>query len=290
MVLKENDPCWCGSGKEYKDCHMEFDKILRIKAKHPKAEIPTHDMIKTPEQIEGIRAAGVVNDAVLDAVAEKIHVGMTTEEIDQIVYNKTIELGGIPAPLNFEGFPKSVCTSINDQVCHGIPSEKVILRDGDIVNVDCTTIYKGYYADASRMFMIGNVSPVAKRLVRVTKESMDLCIKNLKPFDQLGDLGAIIVKHCHNNGFSVVREVGGHGVGVGFHEDPYVCHVGRRKEGMVLAPGMVFTIEPMVNSGKRHIYLDEGDGWGIYTADGSLSAQWEYTVVMTDKGLEILSH
>ena len=288
MHLNPNDLCWCKSGKCYKDCHLEFDRKLN-KMKNYKTQIPPHELIKTKEDIEGIKKAAVINNAVLDLVEKEIHVGMSTEEINTIVHNKTIEMGGIPAPLGYEGFPKSVCTSINDEVCHGIPDSNMILKDGDIINVDCTTILDGYYADASRMFLIGNVSDEAKRLVEVAKESIDLVVKNLKPYSQVGDLGYMISKYCHNNGYTVVREVGGHGVGNDFHEEPFIAHVGKKGEGMVLAPGMVFTIEPMVNEGARQVYLDAINNWTIYTADGSLSAQWEYTVLMTDDGLEILA-
>lgn len=288
MHLNPNDLCWCKSGKCYKDCHFEFDRKLN-KMKNYKTQIPPHELIKTKEDIEGIKKAAVINNAVLDLVEKEIHVGMSTEEINTLVHNKTIEMGGIPAPLGYEGFPKSVCTSINDEVCHGIPDCKRILKDGDIINVDCTTILNGYYADASRMFLIGNVREEAKRLVQVAKESIDLVVKNLKPYSQVGDLGYMISKYCHNNGYTVVREVGGHGVGNDFHEEPFIAHVGKKGEGMVLAPGMVFTIEPMVNEGARQVYLDAINNWTIYTADGSLSAQWEYTVLMTEEGLEILA-
>lgn len=288
MHLNLDDKCWCGSEKCYKNCHFEFDRKLN-KMKNGKTQIPTHKMIKNEKQIEGIRQAGLINNQVLDEVARNIKAGMSTEEINTIVHQKTIELGGICAPLNFEGYPKSVCTSVNDQVCHGIPSSKVILREGDIINVDCTTIYNGYYADASRMFMIGKVSESAKKLVEVSKKCIDLVVEKLKPYDKMGDLGHIITKCCHDNGFTVVREVGGHGVGIDFHEDPFVNHVGKKGEGIVIAPGMVFTIEPMVNMGARHVFLDAKDEWTIYTADGSLSSQWEYTVVMTENGLEILA-
>ena len=288
MHLNPNDLCWCKSGKCYKDCHFEFDRKLN-KMKNYKTQIPPHELIKTKEDIEGIKKAALINTAVLDLVEKEVHVGMSTEEINTIVHNKTIEMGGIPAPLGYEGFPKSVCTSINDEVCHGIPDSNMILKDGDIINVDCTTILDGYYADASRMFLIGNVSDEAKRLVEVAKESIDLVVKNLKPYSQVGDLGYMISKYCHNNGYTVVREVGGHGVGNDFHEEPFIAHVGKKGEGMVLAPGMVFTIEPMVNEGARQVYLDAINNWTIYTADGSLSAQWEYTVLMTEEGLEILA-
>ena len=260
-----------------------------LKYKKMGFEVPKPEMIKTEEDIEGIRAAGVINNKVLDEVAKRIHAGMSTEEINTIVHEKTLELGGIPAPLNYEGFPKSVCTSINDAVCHGIPDPTVILKDGDIINVDCTTIYNGYYGDASRMFLIGACSDVAIDICKVTKEALDLCVKEIKPFMRLGDIGYIINKHVTKHGFSVVREIGGHGVGIEMHEDPYVCHYGKKDTGMVLFPGMVFTIEPMINEGDRHVFLDSSNDWEIYTQDGLLSAQWEYTLLMTEEGLEILS-
>ena len=253
-------------------------------------EVPTPEMIKTEEDIEGIRKAGVVNNKVLDEVAKHIHAGMTTEDINTIVHQKTLELGGIPAPLNYEGFPKSVCTSINDAVCHGIPDSKTILKEGDIINVDCTTILDGYYADASRMFIIGKASSEAEKLVRVTKESLDLAFNSIKPYSHLRDIGAIIEKYVKQHGFSVVHEIGGHGVGNDFHEDPFIFHYGKKGTGMVLFPGMVFTIEPMVNEGSRHVFIDASNNWTIYTDDGGLSAQWEYTILVTMDGLEILAN
>ncbi|MDE5868202.1 MAG: type I methionyl aminopeptidase [Anaeroplasmataceae bacterium] len=253
-------------------------------------EIPTKKMIKTPEQIEKIRQAGIINTAVLDEVAKKIKAGMSTQDIDDIVSSKTKELGGICAPLNYEGYPKSVCTSINDQVCHGIPDKNVILKDGDIINVDCTTILDGYYADASRMFMIGKVDETARYLVKVTKECLDLAVQELKPFSRLRDIGFVIERHAKKNGFSVVHEVGGHGVGIEFHEDPFIFHYGQKNTGMVLFPGMVFTIEPMINEGSRAVFLDASNNWTIYTDDGGWSSQYEYTVLITEEGVEILSH
>ncbi len=253
-------------------------------------EIPKKEMIKTEEQIKGIREAGVVNTAILDYIKDFIKPGITTEEINTLVHNKTIELGGIPAPLGYEGFPKSVCTSINDEVCHGIPSNDRILAEGDIINVDVTTIYNGYYADASRTFLVGKCSNEASRLVRVCKECLDLAVKELKPFSRLRDIGYVIEKHAKKNGYTVVHEIGGHGVGVDFHEDPFIYHFGRKNTGMVLFPGMVFTIEPMINEYSRHVFLDADNEWTIYTDDGGLSAQFEYTVLLTEDGVEILSH
>lgn len=268
---------------------MNFDEL---KAKYEKLGIPTptKEMIKTSEQIEGIRQAGIINTKVLDYVAQNIKAGMTTNDIDKLVSSKTKELGGKCAPLNYEGFPKSVCTSINDQVCHGIPDEKTVLKNGDIINVDCTTIYNGYYADASRMFLIGDVDPKAKRLVEVSKECLDLAVKNLKPFSRLRDIGHNIEKHAKANGFSVVHEIGGHGVGIDFHEDPFIYHYGVKNTGIVLFPGMVFTIEPMINEGSRSVFLDASNNWTIYTDDGGWSSQFEYTVLITETGVEILSY
>ena len=214
---------------------------------------------------------------------------MSTEEIDKLVYDFTVNKGAIPAPLNYGGFPKSVCVSINDVVCHGIPSEDTVLMDGDIVNVDVSTIYNGYYSDASRMFMIGNVSEEDEKLVRVAKECLDKGFEAVKPWGFLGDIGAVIQEHAEANGFSVVRAFGGHGVGVKFHEDPFVAHVGERGEGMVLVPGMVFTIEPMLNQGDYEVFVDEDDDWTVFTEDGGYSAQWEYTVLVTEDGAEIIA-
>ena len=252
--------------------------------------VPSRKLIKTPEQIEGIRRSGVVNTGVLDLIAREIKEGMSTAAIDKLVYDYTVSHGAIPAPLNYEGFPKSVCTSINDVVCHGIPDEKEILRDGDIVNVDVSTILDGYYSDASRMFMIGNVSPEKKRLVEVTKECLQIGMEAAKPFGFVGDIGYAIQKHAQKNGYSVVRDLCGHGVGLAFHEEPEVLHFGRKGTGMLLVPGMVFTIEPMINMGRYEVYIDEDDGWTVLTDDGLPSAQWEHTFVMTDHGLEILTY
>ena len=289
MKLGRNDECWCKSGKKYKNCHMAFDqKIMQYKMRGHL--VPDREMIKTPAQIEGIRKAGAVNTEILNRVDSIIRAGISTEEINEFVHQTTLELGGIPAPLNYEGFPKSVCTSVNDVVCHGIPSADCILKDGDIINVDVTTIMDGYYGDASRMYCIGAVSDEAKKLVAVTKECTDLGLREVKPWGHLGDVGAVISEYAYQNGFSVVREIGGHGVGVQFHEEPWVSHIGERGTDMLLVPGMIFTIEPMINAGEEDVFQDEEDGWTIYTEDGSLSAQWEYTVLVTEDGAEVLSH
>ena len=252
--------------------------------------VPTRELIKNPEQIEGIRRAGLLNTAVLDKVAENIKEGMSTAEIDKIVYDYTTSHGGIPACLGYEGFPKSVCTSINEVVCHGIPSEEEILEEGDIINVDCTTIVDGYYADASRMFIIGKTTPEKEKLVQVARECMDIGAEAAQPFGFVGDIGHAVEKHAKKNGFSVVRDLCGHGVGLEFHEEPDVLHYGRKGTGMLLVPGMVFTIEPMINMGTWEVFIDEEDGWTVVTEDELPSAQWEHTYVMTDNGLEILTY
>lgn len=267
----------------------ELDKKILYMQDHGHL-VPTRELIKTPEQIEGIRRSGVVNTGVLDLVAQEIKEGMSTAAIDKLVYDYTMDHGAIPAPLNYEGFPKSVCTSINEVVCHGIPSEHEILQDGDIINVDVSTILDGYYSDASRMFMIGNVSPEKRRLVEVTKECLEIGREAVKPFGFVGDIGHAIQKHAEKNGYSVVRDLCGHGVGLAFHEEPEVCHFGRKGTGMLLVPGMVFTIEPMINMGTWHVFIDEADGWTVVTEDELPSAQWEHTFVMTETGLEVLTH
>ena len=252
--------------------------------------VPSRKLIKTPEQIEGIRRSGVINTGVLDLVAQEIKEGMSTAQIDKLVYDYTTDHGAIPAPLNYEGFPKSVCTSINEVVCHGIPSEKEILRDGDIINVDVSTILDGYYSDASRMFMIGNISPEKRRLVEVTKECLQIGMEAAKPFGWVGDIGHAIQKHAQKNGYGVVRDLCGHGVGLAFHEEPEVAHFGQKGTGMLLVPGMVFTIEPMINMGTWRVFIDEEDGWTVVTEDELPSAQWEHTFLMTETGLEILTY
>ena len=251
--------------------------------------MPTHKIIKTKEQIDGIRESGKINVAVLDEVAARIKVGMSTQEIDDIVSQTTKKYGAIAAPLNYEGFPKSVCTSINSQVCHGIPSEEDILEEGDIVNVDVSTIYKGYVSDSSRMFCMGNVHPEWQKLVDVTKESIQVGLNEVKPWNFLGDMGEAIHNFVKAHGYTVVRDIGGHGVGLEFHEDPFVSYVTKKGTEMLMVPGMVFTIEPMVNMGTDEIFVDEANDWTVYTDDNMPSAQWEVTVAVTEDGYELLA-
>ena len=284
-----NDPCWCGSGKKYKKCHIDFDeKIEEFEvAGHI---VPSHEILKNAEQIEKIKESAKINIAVLDYVAEHIKAGISTAEIDKWVYDITTKMGGVPAPLNFEGFPRSVCTSINNEVCHGIPSEDVIIKDGDIINVDVSTNLNGYFSDSSRMFCIGNVSEENRRLVEETKNAVYEGLKQVKPWGFLGDMGQAVNDYVKSKGYSVVREVGGHGIGLEFHEDPWVSYISKKGTEMLMVPGMIFTIEPMVNAGKPDIFVDEDNGWTIYTEDNSMSAQWEIQVLVTEDGYEIIAY
>lgn len=287
--INRNDPCWCGSGRKYKVCHEMFDdKIAKIA--HQGHIVPTHNLIKNAEQVEKIKESAKINIAVLDEIQKTIHEGMSTAEIDKIVYDMTTDMGGIPAPLNYEGFPYSVCTSVNDQVCHGFPSPDVILKSGDIINVDCSTILNGYFSDSSRMFCIGEVDDVSKKLVEDTLKAVQLGLSEVRPFNRLGNVGAVINEFAQSQGYKVVRDIGGHGVGLEFHEDPFVSYVTRRDTGMLLVPGMVFTIEPMINLGTDEIFIDSDNDWTVYTEDGAPSAQWEVTVAVTEDGYEILAY
>ena len=267
----------------------EMDKLI-MRYQNKGHLVPSRELIKTSEQIEGIRAAGVVNTGVLDAVAAEIKAGMSTLEIDNLVYQYTMDHHATPACLGYEGFPKSCCTSVNEVVCHGIPNEDEILEEGDIINVDCTTILNGYFADASRMFVIGETTLEKQKLVDVAWECLKIGEEMAKPYCFVGDLGNAIAKHAHKNGFTIVRDLCGHGTGNAFHEEPDVEHYGRKGTGMLLVPGMVFTIEPMVNMGDWRVFVDEEDGWTVVSEDELPSAQWEHTFLMTETGVEVLTH
>ncbi|MDD1612489.1 MAG: type I methionyl aminopeptidase [Methylococcaceae bacterium] len=244
--------------------------------------------IKTENEIEKMRIAGRLAAEVLEIIEPHVVPGITTNELNNICHDYIVNVqNAIPAPLNYRGFPKSICTSINQQVCHGIPGEKK-LKSGDIVNIDITVIKDEYHGDTSKMFCVGEVSPHARRLVKVTQESMYLGIQQVKPGATLGDIGEAIQKHAEGNRYSVVREFCGHGIGKVFHEDPQVLHYGKAGTGEVLQPGMIFTIEPMINLGKRHVKV-LSDGWTVVTKDRTLSAQWEHTVLVTADGFEILT-
>ena len=221
MKLGRNDLCWCGSGKKYKNCHSDFDS--KVKGYRDKGVlVPTKDLIKNGKQLQGIRESAKINTAVLDYVSKRIQAGITTEEIDRWVYQQTVLHQAVPAPLYYEGFPKSVCVSVNDEVCHGVPSPARRLKDGDIVNVDVSTVYQGYYSDSSRMFCIGSVSEEKKRLVQTAKESLYVGLKEVKPWGFLGDMGQAVHEFVQSKGYSVVQEIGGHGIGLQFHEEPFV--------------------------------------------------------------------
>lgn len=286
--MNRNDLCWCGSGLKYKKCHAAIDERIARYAREG-CDVPIREMLKNRAQIDGIRESGKRNAAVLDEVAARIRPGMTTAEIDRIVDETTRKLGGVPAPLGYQGFPKSVCTSVNDQVCHGIPSEEDVLEEGDIVNVDVSTIFGGFYSDSSRMFLIGQVDPEARRLVEVARECVQRGCEAVKPWGFLSDMARAVSRCAEENGYSIVREIGGHGVGVEFHEDPWVGYTEPAERGLLLVPGFVFTIEPMLNMGDPDIFCDSDNGWTIYTDDGLPSAQWEVTIAVTDNGYEILA-
>ncbi|NLL93320.1 MAG: methionyl aminopeptidase [Clostridiales bacterium] len=287
--LGRNDVCWCGSGKKYKKCHCNIDEKI-VEFKNKGSEVPARNLLKTPQQIQGIKESCKINIAVLDYVGEHIKAGVSTEDINRWVYEETTGRGAIPAPLNYEGFPKSVCTSVNNQVCHGIPSADVVLKDGDIINVDVSTILNGYFSDSSRMYCIGEVSPEKKRLVDVTKESIKVGLDQVKPWGFLGDMGQAINDFAKENGYTVVKEIGGHGVGLEFHEAPWVSYVSKKGTEMLMVPGMIFTIEPMINMGASDIYIDDENDWEVYTVDGQPSAQWEIQVLVTEAGYEILAY
>ncbi len=255
----------------------------------PPTEIPSMSVtIKTPEEIAAMRTAGRLAGEVLAMIEPHVQPGVTTGELDRICHDYIVNVQrAIPAPLNYRGFPKSICTSVNHQVCHGIPGERC-LKAGDIVNIDITVIKDGFHGDTSRMFMVGEVSPLARRLTRITYECMRLGIEMVRPGVRLGDIGHVIQQHAEANRYSIVREYCGHGIGREFHEDPQVLHYGEPGTGMPLEAGMTFTIEPMVNAGKRHVKLLP-DGWTVVTKDHALSAQWEHTVLVTDTGFEVLT-
>ncbi|MCP1102575.1 type I methionyl aminopeptidase [Lachnospiraceae bacterium PAL113] len=251
--------------------------------------VPSMSLLKSDKEIEMIKKSARLNTAVLDHVSAHIKAGMSTQEIDTLVYDYTTQNGGIPAPLNYNGFPKSVCTSINQVICHGIPQEDELLKDGDIINVDVSTILNGYFSDASRMFLIGQVSENAKKLVHTTKECVERGLKAAKPWGHLGDIADAIQTHATQNGYSVVAEIGGHGIGLEFHEEPFVSYVTPKGSEMVLVPGMIFTIEPMINEGSADFYIDAENDWTVYTTDNLLSAQIEYMVLVTETDLQILT-
>lgn len=245
--------------------------------------------IKTPEEIEKMRVAGKLAADVLEMIGEHVKPGVSTEQLDTICHDYIVnEQKCIPAPLNYKGFPKSICTSVNHVVCHGIPNEKKILKDGDILNIDVTVIKDGYHGDTSKMFIVGKPKPGTERLIQITQECLYKGIELVKPGTQLGDIGHVIQQHAEKHRYSVVRDYCGHGIGQVFHEEPQVMHYGKPGTGMELKEGMCFTIEPMINQGKFHTKLLP-DGWTVVTKDHKLSAQWEHTILVTADGYEVLT-
>ncbi len=245
---------------------------------------------KSADELEGMRVAGRLAAEVLEMIEPLVEVGMTTGEIDRICHNYIVDVQkAIPAPLNYHGFPKSICTSINDVICHGIPSDTKKLKNGDIINIDVTVIKDGWHGDTSIMVGVGDVPNHAQRLVEVTQECLYKALALVRPGATLGDLGHVIQTHAEGHYYSVVREYCGHGIGKIFHEEPQVLHYGQPGSGLVLKSGMTFTVEPMINAGKRYTKLNTRDGWTVTTRDGRLSAQWEHTIAVTDDGCEVLT-
>ncbi len=286
--IGRNEKCWCGCGKKYKQCHERSDEENLRRFVEEGYPIPDKHLILSPKDIQGIRESAKVSVAIMDELDSIVKEGITTLEIDDAVAKMTAEAGGICAPYRYEGFPKHCCTSINNVVCHGIP-DSTELKEGDIINVDVTTILNGYYSDMSRMYMIGNVSDEARQLVEVTKECMYKGIEAIKPYMPVGDIGNVINDITDKYGYGVVRALCGHGVGLDFHNDPIVNHYRTDRRTMVLVPNMVFTVEPMINAGTWDCNVSQEDGWTVTTADGSLSAQWEHTVVVTEDGVDIIT-
>lgn len=283
--FSRNSKCWCGSGKKYKKCHIDVENII-YDYLNKGYKMPDQSLIKTKDDIEGIRKSAVITNDILNMLSEKAIAGVSTNELNEFVNAYTLSKGAVAAPLNYDGFPKSICTSINEVVCHGIPSDRV-LKDGDIVNIDITTILDGYYSDASRMYMIGEVSEDARQLVNSTKEALQIGLSAVKPYTPFHEIGNAIAPYAKEKGYSIVREFGGHGVGNDFHEEPFIYHFANDEKGILMLPGMVFTIEPMLNMGMSSCKVLE-DEWTAVTKDGSLSAQWEHTILVTEDGFEVL--
>ena len=288
--MLDTDLCWCGSNKAYKDCHKQFDEHLNsIKLKAFKGQKrPPRNIIKNEKDIEGIRKSGIINNGALDLIASKICAGMDTETINLLAHNYIVEHGGIPACLNYHGFPKATCISINEVVCHGIPSDDKKLKRGDIVNIDVTVIKDGYFGDNSKMYVVGETNIRSQKLVEAAQEALYVGLRTVKPGIRLNEIGKAVQKYTESQGFSVVREYCGHGVGTEFHCEPQVLHYYADDGGVILKPGMVFTIEPMINAGKKEVRI-MGDGWTVKTKDRSHSAQYEHQIVVTETGCEVMT-
>ncbi len=246
-------------------------------------------IIKTGEQIEGIRKSSKLAGEVLRYISEYVREGVSTAYLDQLIHNYIVEHGAIPATMNYNGFPKSCCISLNDVICHGIPAENVILKNGDILNIDVTTILNGFFGDTSKMYLVGQPSETAIKLVDTTRHCLHLGIQQVRPGNYIGNIGYAISRYAIAQGYTVVYEYCGHGVGLEFHEEPQIDHAARKNSGPKMRPGMIFTIEPMINEGKPRVKVDESDGWTARTVDKKLSAQFEHTVLVTETGYEVLT-
>lgn len=285
--IGRNSLCYCGSGKKYKKCCLN---------KPPKNMRPAdvtftqNKIIKRSEDfILGMARACQLSRLTLDYLAKHLLIGISTKELDSLAYDFMFKHGAKPATLNYNGFPASICTSINEVICHGIPNSKQCLKSGDIINLDVSCKLDGFFGDLSKTFVIGNASPAAKKLVSVTEECLNLGIKAVKPYGNIGDIGHAILNHATKNGFSVVEAFVGHGIGQNFHEDPVVPHFGKKGQGLMILPGMIFTIEPMINQGvKEAVVL--ADGWTAVTADRKLSAQFEHTILVTQDSFRVLTN
>jgi len=287
LKVGRNDPCPCGSGLKYKKCCL-IRETLNQPAQNKELYLRKYNIrLKEEEEIEGIRKAGRLALDTLDLVASHIAPGITTDDINSIVHDFTLRNAAVPAPLHYRGFPKSVCVSVNEVICHGIPGKRALM-DGDIVNVDVTPILDGYYADANKTFFVGTPGPDAQKIVRVARRCLEAGMSAVRPGNRIGDIGWAIQTYAESQGCSVVREFVGHGVGLEFHEAPQVPHYGRRGEGILLIPGMVFTVEPMINLGEKDLKVLD-DKWTAVTCDGSLSAQFEQTILVTETGFESLT-
>ena len=287
LKVHRNDPCPCGSGLKYKKCCLGKENSGNVNVQKDLYLRKYNIRLKEAKQIEGIRKSGVLALNTLDLVEAEIRPGISTDDINTLVHEFTIKNGAIPAPLHYRGFPKSVCVSVNEVICHGIPGKR-ILQEGDIVNVDVTPILDGYYADTNKTFFVGTPGPDAQKIVKVARECLKRGMSTVRSGKTIGDIGWTIQDYAEGQGCSVVREFVGHGVGLEFHEAPQVPHYGRKGEGVVLVPGMVFTIEPMINLGNKGLNLLD-DNWTAVTRDGSLSAQFEQTILVTDQGFESLT-
>jgi methionyl aminopeptidase len=303
-ALKSNDPCWCGSGRKYKRCHQASQQRVLPGLVSPRRPVPEaiarpdyadngrpirvdEPMVKSAALIDRMRVAGQVAAEVLAATAEAVKVGITTDELDAVCHQATLERGAYPSPLNYHGYPKSVCTSVNEVICHGIPDSRP-LSDGDIVNLDVTVYLDGVHGDTNATFAVGNVDAASERLIVVTRECLDLGIAAVQPGRPISDIGRAIQRHAEGAGFGVVRNYCGHGIGEVFHSRPQIPHYYEPSASTVMEPGMTFTIEPMITLGTwRH--LDWDDGWTAVTADGRRTAQFEHTVLVTETGAEVLT-